>query len=107
MPHTNATLEEEEDTVTDVTPLSTPDVSPAQSLDLGVGRVVVEEEGVGPGGVGVRQQQHRGTEGGAPTGNLSSIPQEEEEDVEEGEVGGSGLRCVCGRGGQSWRTGSI
>ncbi|CDQ98078.1 unnamed protein product [Oncorhynchus mykiss] len=45
MPHTTVTLEEEEDTVTDVTPLSTPDVSPAQSLDLGVGRVVVEEEG--------------------------------------------------------------
>ncbi|XP_052320336.1 cilia- and flagella-associated protein 97 isoform X1 [Oncorhynchus keta] len=109
IPHTTVTLEEEEDTVTDVTPLSTPDVSPAQSLDLGVGRVVVEEEGVGPGGVGVRQQQHRGTEGSAPTGNLSSIPQEEEEggswnpDVEEAFLSrlGSGLAIDCPSGGRN------
>ncbi|KAK6325048.1 hypothetical protein J4Q44_G00043900 [Coregonus suidteri] len=110
MPHTTAALEEEEDTVTDVTPLSTPDVSPAQSLDLGVGRVVVEEEGVRPGGVGVRQQQHRGTEGSAPTGNLSSIPQEEEEeggswnpDAEEAFLSrlGSGLAIDCPSGGRN------
>ncbi|XP_019899489.1 cilia- and flagella-associated protein 97 isoform X2 [Esox lucius] len=76
----NATMEEEEDTVTDVTPLSTPDGSPVQSLNLGVGRnmMVVEAEYQGAGGVGVRQHQHQGTGGSAATGNLSSIPPEEE-----------------------------
>ncbi|KAL1023465.1 hypothetical protein UPYG_G00041160 [Umbra pygmaea] len=73
-------MEEEEDTVTDVTPLSTPDSSPAQSLDLGVVReaVVDNEEVEGPEGVGVRHQQPKVTGGCVSARNLSRISPEEE-----------------------------
>ncbi|KAJ8001238.1 hypothetical protein DPEC_G00192260 [Dallia pectoralis] len=77
---TAAAMEEEEDTVTDVTPLSTPDGSPVQSLDLGFGSdsMVLEAECQGTRGGGVRQYQYQGSRGGGVTGGLSCQPAEEE-----------------------------
>ncbi|KAM3864821.1 cilia- and flagella-associated protein 97 [Diretmus argenteus] len=61
--------EESEDTVTDVTPLSTPDISPLQSLDLTEGPGATETEDRSP-----QEQQPES----APSSGLSNTPQEDE-----------------------------
>ncbi|XP_029910755.1 cilia- and flagella-associated protein 97 [Myripristis murdjan] len=61
--------EECEDTVTDVTPLSTPDISPIQSLDLSQGCRVTETE---YGGLKELQPES------VPSSGLSNTPQDDE-----------------------------
>lgn len=71
--------EESEDTVTDVTPLSTPEISPLKPLDLTQGSVLEEAENG-------RLQEQRQPES-APSSGLSNVPQEDEssEDVDKSE----------------------
>ncbi|XP_070781858.1 cilia- and flagella-associated protein 97 [Enoplosus armatus] len=88
--------EESEDTVTDVSPLSSPDSSPLQSLDLN--HTEAEE-----GRLGEQQQQH---EESVPSSGLSNIHQDEDSDQDvdecslrsESQLGGKLLfRCPGGR----------
>ncbi|XP_071751815.1 cilia- and flagella-associated protein 97 [Centroberyx gerrardi] len=72
--------EESEDTVTDVTPLSTPDISPLQSLDLTGPGVTEAEDG------SLKEQQQESV----PSGGLSNTPQvdqDSDQDVDECSLG--------------------
>ncbi|XP_067106109.1 cilia- and flagella-associated protein 97 [Osmerus mordax] len=83
--------EDSEDTVTDVTPLSTPGVSPMQSLDLDLGPVGDREGEVK--GQGVREQQELSE---SCSSSHLSIANQKEEDTDQGD-GDHVFEGVAGR----------